>query len=103
MDVHRGELGEERRVGRVGAVVDDQVPAAGRDRAVLLHAALDLDDHALAALVGSGELLAAREQEANGTPGLARQDGDVRLVVEAALAAEAAAQHRHDDAHLAGG
>ena len=103
VDVHRRELREERRVGRVGAVVDDQIAAARGDRAVLLDAALDLDDHALAALVGSEELLAAREHEAHRARGLAREHGDVRLVVEAALAAEAAAQDRHDDAHLAGG
>ena len=98
--VHDRHLGEERRIGGVGAVVQHQAGAAGHERAVALHAALQLDHHALAAVVGGDELLAAREHQLARPARGARQGGDVGLVVELALAAEAAAQVRDDDAHL---
>ena len=61
--VHRRELREERGVGAVGAVVEDQPAAPGDERAVVHDARLELDHLALAAVVGGDELLAAREDE----------------------------------------
>ena len=98
--VHTGELGEEPGVGRVGTVVDDQLGAARRERAVGLHTGLELDHHALAAMVGSDELLAAREHELRRALGLAGNRRHVGLKVELALATEAATEVGDDDTHL---
>ena len=98
--MHAGQLGEEPRIGRVGAVVDDQLGATCRQRAIGLHAGLELDDHALTAMVGRDELLAAREHELRRALRLAGHRGNVRLEVELALATEAATEVGDDDAHL---
>ncbi len=62
----------------------------------------DVDHHALAPAVGSDELLAAGEDQPDRSLGRLGQGGDVRLVVEAALATEATTEVRDDDAHAVG-
>ena len=94
---HRGHLAEIGLVHAVGAVVDDQVPATGHDRAVPADAGLELDDHPLAAVVGQQELLAPREDDLDRPAGGPRQGRDVRLEADLALGAEAAAEVGHDD------
>ena len=101
-DVHRRQLGEEARVGRVGAVVDDDLRPSAGDRAVARDAGLDLDDHALAAAVGREELFLPAEDQLHRALGDSGERGDVRLVVEPALAPEPAAEVGHDDAHAVG-
>ena len=85
---------EEARVGGVGAVVDGHPTSPRGDGAVVADAGLDVDHHAFAATVGGDELLAAAEHQAHRPLGGAGQRGDVRLVVEAALAAETATEVR---------
>ena len=98
--VHRGHLREEAALAAVGAAVEDEPAATGDERAVGARAGLELDHHPLPPVVGGDELLLAREDELHRPPRGARERGDVALVVEVALGAEAAAEQRHDDADV---
>ena len=98
--MHGRHLGEELAVGHVGAAVEEHVGAAGQDRAVGAQPGGQVDDHALASTVGRQEFFAAGEDESDRTTGGSGERSDVGFVVEAALAAEATAEVRHDDAHL---
>jgi hypothetical protein len=64
--VHGGDLGEEAALAAVGAAVDHEPAAAGEDRAVLLHTGLELEDHALAPMVGRDELLPSAPPKSGG-------------------------------------
>ena len=102
-DVHRCKLGEEAGIGGVGAVVDGHPAASGGDRAVIANAGFDVNDHAFAASVGSKELFLARKHQAYRPLAGPSERGHMGLVVEAAFAAKAASEMRHDDPHAAGG
>ena len=91
-DHHRRDLAEDRRVARVGAAIEQDPGPPREDRAVLRQARLDVDDHRVGHLVGSEELLAPAEDQADGPAGGAGQGGDMALEMEVALAAEAATE-----------
>ena len=98
--MHRRELGEEAALAAIGAAVEHE-PSTSRDqRAVAAGTRFELDDHPLPPVVGSDELLPAREHELDRPSGSARECCDVALEVEVALRAEAAAEQRHDHPDL---
>jgi len=97
---HRRQLGEERCVGGVGAVVQHEVPPPSHQRPVVHDARRELEHLSLAAVIGREELLAAGEHQAHGPVRGPRQRRHMRLEVELALAAEPSAEVRHDDAHV---
>jgi hypothetical protein len=98
--VHRGQLREEPAFAAVGAAVEPEPAAPGEQPAVAGGAGFELDDHALAPVVGGDELLPAAEHQLDRAAGGPGQGGDVRLEVEVALAAEPAAEQRDDDPYV---
>ena len=95
--MHRGHLAEEAALAAVRALVEDE-PCLARDQAaVMRRAGLELHHDALAALGDRPELLLAREDELHGTPGRARERGDLCLEVQIALRAEAAPEQWDHD------
>ncbi len=95
-----GELGEEPALATVGAAVENEAAAARDERPVTARPGLELDHHPLPAVVGGDELLLAGEDKLHRPPGGPRERGDVALVVEVALRAEAAAEERDHDADV---
>ena len=98
--MHRGHLREEAALAAVGALVEHERALPRDERAVALGAGLELDHHALAAMVDRDELLAAGEDELDRPACGTSQGRDMALEVEVALGAEAAAEQRDDDAHV---
>ena len=61
--MHGRQLGEERSVGSIRAIVDQQPPLTGGDCAVGSHAGGQLDDHAFAPTIRCEEFFAAGEDK----------------------------------------
>ncbi len=97
----RGHRGHARPRAREGAGVEPETALARQDPAVAADPGLQLDDRRLPRIRGR-QLVLARGHDLHGASGLAGQQRGEVLDADAELAAEAAADARHDDAHARG-
>ena len=98
--MHRRHLGKESPFAAIGALVEDEPATAGDEPTFPGDPGLQLDDHPFSPVVGSKELLLAREHELHRPPGGAGQGGDMRFEVEIAFRSESTAEQRDDDADV---